>query len=535
SISGRGDRSCSPYLEIPLSRKVNVRKPAPGIKDWFDDIIEDEDIDDLTELTSHGEYSDKETVIAPAAVEDGAKPSGPMHRCTPLCEHDQLHPERDLSVSYRSSQTVSDFGGSSVCPTTIWSGDVDSARSISSRASRRSKKSRTSIFVSSDLRQESVLALSSSEDEGGLVPISKGNIGLPVNEQEEPDVMIYNGRTHLKRTSTAPTEVLSLRGPRPRMSIHSTSVREGTSSGAGALSLTSPRHSIKGKLKNTTTSVPNCKQLGKEKPKEELSRLSPMKAETLRPRTSGNDSNKRSSWLEESPPPPSPTVSEGRPHQTRKSRIMAVTREEESLLEAMRQKRSTMQKHSFVEGYKTALHNVTATTIKTAPVAPPATPNTTEALSFLQLNTSFPNPPKSNRKMNKLGSPGRVVASFASASSCTSSPTEIIQPASQISFLPTQTPISPTLHISVPDILPSPPNSRGSPVTPPSSNGLLNARKGPMDGNGITQSLSRSTNRALLSVTGGDGRIDEQDLDGEELAIWGLNEWSGTEGLVAVR
>ncbi|KAI9722898.1 MAG: hypothetical protein M1812_001346 [Candelaria pacifica] len=536
SISGKSDRSCSPYLEVPVSRKVNVRKPSPGIKDWFDDIMEDEDIDELAELDGHTEYNYKETIVARAAVKEEPKQLEPMHRCTQLCEQDQLNTQRGFSVSYRSSQTVSDFGGSSVCPTTVWSGEIDNTRSVSSRASRRSKTSRASVFISSDLRQESVLALSSSEDEGGAASVSKEYLEQPVDE-EEPDVMIFNGRTLIKRTSTAPTEVLSLRSSRARISVRSTSIRASASISAGAAPIASHKHSSKGNPKEDTPLVPSHVQSNKEKLQEELLRPTPIRTETLRPRTSGAESHKRSSWFDESPPPPSsPTMSEGRSHQTRKSRIMAVTREEESLLEAMRQKRSTMQKHSFVEGYKTALHNVTATTMKTTPIAPPVTPSTAEALSFLQLNTAaFPSPPKFSRKMSKSASPGRGVASAASASSCTSSPTEILQPPSLTSFLPAQTPISPSLKISVADILPSPTNSRGSPVTPPSSHELLNTQKSSVRRNGISQSLSRSPNTAFLTLDGEDGRIEEEDMDAEELAIWGLNEWSATEGLVAVR
>ena len=537
SISGKSDRSCSPYLEVPVSRKVNVRKPAAGIKDWFDDIMEDEDIDDLAELTTHGEYNYQEKTVAPVAVEEEAKPLEPMHRCTQLCEQQQLQTQRELSVSYRSSQTVSDFGGSSVCPTTIWSGDIDNTRSLSSRASRRSKTSRASLFISSDLRQDSVLALSSSEDEGGVAPVLKGDGGQPADEPEEADVMIYKGRTHVKRTSTAPTEVLSLRSSKTRISIHSSNVRVSGNKNVHTPSVPSYKNSAEQTPKEYTLPVPNHMHFSKEKPRGELSRPPPTRAETLRPRTSGAESNKRSSWLDESPPsPPSPTMSEGRSHQIRKSRIMAVTREEESLLEAMRQKRSTMQKHSFVEGYKTALHNVTATTTKKIPTAPPVTPNTTEALSFLHLNTSsFPTPPKFSRNVNHSTSPGRRITSVTSASSCTSSPIEILQPASLTSFLPMQTPISPTLHISVPDILPSPTNSRASPVTPPLSDGLLSSTKSPVARNGTSQSPPRPPSRAFLSLDREDSRIDEEDLDGEELAVWGLNEWSGPDGFVAVR
>lgn len=207
--------------------------------------------------------------------------------------------------------------------------EQSSAASISSRNTKTSKRTSVSVFSSSDLQQNSVLSLSSESegDNSDTEPSSSfdarsyTSTSASVNAQK---ISLMNGSRHHQPQPTPP-----LHSGRPRSSkkqapqiSHYLTVPDHSTGSRGSGAWQSPHHDSR-----------------KAQNENRQSRAS-----------TATSSSMRSS--QHTSPPTSPTSLEVPIAAPRSSRMMAVTKQEEALLEALRQKRA-MMREQIIEEHET--------------------------------------------------------------------------------------------------------------------------------------------------------------------------------------
>ena len=158
-----------------------------------------------------------------------------------------------------------------------------------------------------------------------------------------------------------------------------------------------------------------------------------------------------------------PKTNDGARKSLRKSRVMAVTREEERLLEAMREKRASMRQADFAKGFDVAMEKG----VHPSSRRPQTADLGKRSSSLLEAEiASFPTPPSS-----KIVKPTRSSHSTMSSEDLFQFPEiyyadESPLPALRNSFL--EAPIASTyLNYNPSDLLSSPSPSQASPLTPP--------------------------------------------------------------------
>lgn len=220
--------------------------------------------------------------------------------------------------------------------------ESSSAASFSSRNTRTSRRTSGSVLSNSDLKQRSVLSLSSdSEDDSEPEPVRSPR----VPSQDNKALRVLNGSSEMpsetRRHLTQKPEGLTARqhGNRkpstkgspfltiPESSIPATRMAGPWSPTNGEQSHSSPDHH----RKDSRTSGQKDKRSSKK----------------------GSSIASERSSHQQPTPPLSPTSVEFRQSSSRSSRFMAVTKQEEALLEALRQKRARMRE-KIIEEHETA-------------------------------------------------------------------------------------------------------------------------------------------------------------------------------------
>jgi hypothetical protein len=299
--------------------KSNVRRPPRGIKNWFDGLLEEEDEDDLGEgITA------LPPVAAPARGRDlevHSKIDQPHTRHTAKSfEPQQLPPSPRHPLSSHPVQKSKEKPTSST-----------NRHSMKSHKSGNTSRSRSSKLASSNLRESSVI--SSSDDETGPdesethFPRVRDSIAL--SELGETILIGKAQAFEVKPRSKVLGDHTSDRRPSLSSSILSsvTTSSKPSSIGSGAY-----------------LAVPPSFQVNKTRHTRQPSSI-----------PEDEDENRRSS----SSATPRSNSQSATAFQNESHKLMAVTEEEEALLEMMRRKRAAMAKHSFAEGYRTALQQET--------------------------------------------------------------------------------------------------------------------------------------------------------------------------------
>jgi hypothetical protein len=222
--------------------------------------------------------------------------------------------------------------------------ELSSAASISSRNTKTSRQTSTSAFSNSDLKNNSVLSLSSDSEEETSGPEPLGPHGISPNDRAS---RVLSG------ISTATPDS---RRPSTRQSLAATSMTSITSKTYGSRrgstqshpSFTIPEYD-ESSLPNTRISGP-CAQPDFEDHHSTRSQSSDRR-QWRSSRKPSSTASRRSSTHPE--PPISPTTVEFRDPSGRSSRYIAVTKQEEALLEALRQKRAHMRE-MIIEEHETA-------------------------------------------------------------------------------------------------------------------------------------------------------------------------------------
>lgn len=210
--------------------------------------------------------------------------------------------------------------------------ESSSAASISSRNTKTSRQTNGSVLSNSDLQEKSVLSLSSDSEDDDLDP---------------PAIQSPNSAQH---TSHQPSDNL-------RASRSTNHQQQQSQQQPGGLTV---RRQSKKVSKNLEVPVArsNSRMLYAQPEKENVSPPSAPRAqrqsshkEKRVSRASSSVKSERS--IQQPTPPLSPTAMEFRQTSERSSRFMAVTKQEEALLEALRQKRARMREE-IIEEHETA-------------------------------------------------------------------------------------------------------------------------------------------------------------------------------------
>ncbi|KAF2704609.1 hypothetical protein K504DRAFT_389813 [Pleomassaria siparia CBS 279.74] len=308
--------------------KVNVRRPPNGIQHWFDG-LGDEDGDEVSEEENCRTHALKHAVLQASQPTLSPKSSTSRLFQNSATSSQQTLRQHQPEIGSRKEQHV--YGSLNHRLSS------PSQFSIQSQGSLVSSKTRSSAFSKSNLQDSSVLSMSSSEDEDeddhAPAPAPnrssmRASIDIP---DDDGDVIVGKAQAYKVRSRhhrKVPSE--------GKLSIMSTSTNAATievmySPEAYTPNVFPPAYSSK---RSSHTRQPSVIH----------------EDEDVRPKTSGNGSLAPSSISIRSAQTSS---SEPRPR-TEHHKLMAVTAEEEALLEMMRRKRADMVKHNFTEGYKSA-------------------------------------------------------------------------------------------------------------------------------------------------------------------------------------
>lgn len=210
-----------------------------------------------------------------------------------------------------------------------------SAASISSRNTKTSRHTSTSAFSNSDLKQSSVLSLSSDseEEESDVEPLR-----LPAESSKDKVSRVLNGAPQRpfesRRQLSQPTENIA---PKKQPS------RKGAAQGRPFLRI--PETSATSSRLSGPWSPPRL-----DNPQSLAATRSLDKRES---RSSGTPSTSTKRSSNQLTPPVSPHSVASQQAENENPRVMAVTRQEEALLEALRQKRTRM-KEKIIHEHETA-------------------------------------------------------------------------------------------------------------------------------------------------------------------------------------
>ncbi len=247
---------------------------------------------------------------------------------------------RDVYLSPSNSESFSWKNVQEIIISPPW--ESSSAASFSSRNTGASRRTSTSVLSNSDLKQRSVLSLSSdSEDDSEAEPARSPK--APSNNNKASRVL--NGSSEAARDSR------HRQNRHPELSTTSQSGnRKGSAKGAPfptipESTLPSPRISGPWMISKGDESHTSSDLHGKE------SQTSGQKDKRSTKKGSSGSSGRLSH--QQPTPPVSPDSVEFRQSPQRSSRFMAVTKQEEALLEALRQKRARMRE-KIIQEHETA-------------------------------------------------------------------------------------------------------------------------------------------------------------------------------------
>lgn len=311
------------------SAKINVRRPPRGIQHWFEGL--DEDSDDME--------GDEPTVVhAPKPV----KPSGPY--MTPVRKSSLGRLLQDPAPQMQQPSRASQYIPDPRKPHNLYANQSAAHRlnspsqfSVLSQSSHATTKTKESAFSKSNLQNASVLSFSSSEDEDEVVQPVKKKVPVrdSINITEDPgDVVIGQAQAFEVRPQN------SRRPSVGKLSLLSTSTNAATIE-----VMYSPEQPFHAQHfpKHSTSSNSNSRRSSHLRQPSVIHELEDNRPKTAlnRPQSSSSHSIRTS-------------TSEPKPRADTQ-KFMAVTAEEEALLEALRKKRAAMAQQSWSEGYKSAV------------------------------------------------------------------------------------------------------------------------------------------------------------------------------------
>lgn len=338
----------TPLRSAPMSQIPESRVPEP----------------DLPIIKSYESRGGK-PMTRPASTNPHLGQESPRHEQAPKSSRShQSAPPENQGFSWKSVR-------SGMPPTSI--GEVSSSASISSRNTRTSRHTSTSVFSTSNLKQDSVLSLS-SDSEGDLSD-SEPPLKSPALSQIDKASRVQNGnsnggnsRNSVLRNGNAniPTSrVNSVRSNNSRQEPASKSQNSAPLKHSSSSSSRKPASASTPFRPLPQATLPNPRISGPWSPpdltKPFVSTLHPQPEQPENRPHHARKSSLASSNAKRSNPQTPSTPSSHSPNSLadefpdtpqRSSRLMAVTKQEEQLLEALRQKRMRMKEAIIQEHVK---------------------------------------------------------------------------------------------------------------------------------------------------------------------------------------
>ena len=412
-------RAASLIHEQELSApKMDRTTPTKVVQNWLDEA----EREDSLRASSRQSATKNQPQKTEASI-SGESPSSSSESVRTL--HSQLSGDISRTVPVPDRQSLH--------PST----SRDDDRSIS----HKSRKSTISKFVCSDLHTQSVLSLSSSEDES------------ETDSKRTSSTKQRSARNSIGRR-TVPPEARATRAGRSGSgsSNHARKVRDG------------------GTMRDTTLH-PRAETNSRSDQTVPISsgRSSRQQVQSVRWQIDGSQGTIEVGTAipsRRTVPNVEPIRIEVRGRDPRMSRVMAVTKEEEKLLEAMREKRASMRKTNLVEGYNIAMEHSLVP-------SPPRRPKTAEdhkrrSSSFFEADMScFPAPPESNAIPAVRKTPPGISIDDLHLHLDSRHSQRASESNSRNSYMALSTPSS-KLSFGASDLMPSPTTTQGVPSTPPS-------------------------------------------------------------------
>ncbi|OJD40358.1 proteophosphoglycan ppg1 [Diplodia corticola] len=353
--------------------KVNRRRPPPGIQHWFDGISDDEEEEEEVETphlraSTRPQESRSASQHRPSPHEHRRKESssGPGRRAShhrpaskqpsyPVDERayaaDRPHrSERGYPIEppaeLQTYRHRADNYQSGMDARIAEKPHVRSQPSQNSFATHNTARTNTSKMSGRDLKGDSVLSLSSSEDEGD--PRSSGTSlpiirdSLAMSTESESEIMIGRAQAFDIRP----------RQNRPGRRMTSASGNSIQSSGTGATIdvMLSPTTAASSQTNLVLPRHSNSRGRRGSRHSRQVSAI---------PEDQDNDSKSYTESFSNASFDDKESIRSGRTSKSEPRhlghKLMAVTEEEEVLLELMRRKRAAMAKQSFTDGYRSAI------------------------------------------------------------------------------------------------------------------------------------------------------------------------------------
>ena len=499
--------------------KLNVKGPQNAAKNWFDGLGEDKnEVDGVIPSISSERMLPKDPIESvKAGLHEVSRDLRLRQRKSSISDPRRRPSTSRPTLTFQLEpvvvRTPNTSSGDSLHP----SGPRSTASSVS-RKTRRSDQVKRISLSGVDLTNQSVLLLSSSDDEvDPPTPRRRARIRDSIEVSDIGDEnLTYNAETAMVSKPRPVVRVLSGRAsnslhparvpPVPNMPETPQLYQRASAKKWGA-DIKSKINSMRVvddtdiKLKLASMKITDNPILGAE-----VSAASRTAAKALR-----------------SAIPKAPA------EHARGSKMMAVTEEEEKLLEAMRKKRASIRKVDFAEGFHKALqlHG------DIEPEQRPKTANVDGRPEFFYHDRTATPPPLGHGLRNSLtGAP--FAASTDDLVHVDSYPfPETTQRWSRtLNSMPPPDP-SPSLSFSPSDILPSPPSSCFSPRTPPPGHGFLEVYEG-----GVRVSPSRhlrlwdpsrhdrkqSASSGILTPSFGEKRARDFDVE-DGMTGWAMDKW----------
>ena len=519
--------------------KLNQRRPKKGIKNWFDDFDEDDD-------DGFGRVKEDEPPLLDR--QEKSFRARRSHAPEPLMASPDLEEKLVVPHQSRSSQRWSKASiaiKSAIRPVTPkrsnsnFSSTTTDAKarpkSVGRQSMASSKKSGSNTQMEqANLQKESVLALTSSDDESEEENVRNG-LGKPSQkaEQSHRDSVIKAYDSDETVEICDAETVTAKRSPAAKFHKPKPSAAAFSFKSSSTVDVRSPHRTsfLAVPSGKTQTTITRRIHTVEEDTVSEMSEDPQADAMSSTSWSTYTNSRRRSSKL-----------STGRSN--RMSRIMAVTREEQDLLEAMRLRRSKHE-DSYREGYESALAQKQAQARDQAATALqlPSRPRTSSeatrsSSTFLQLSGG--------------GSGAEPFPLTRPTTSDTCVDSEILATSHHLPFLAKPTQLSPLVQhlpeqfqsprtsMIISENPTTPSTSRTSPITPTVPFPLPQSSKATKHGSFFSQtsdaseskrhSRTRTSSSHAIMLDAVDDAVDNM-MDEQELPVWAMAGWNERAGL----
>lgn len=523
-----GDRKLDyrhPEEAIP-SIKINVKKPKPGARNWFDGLDEDEIALDVIQQREVSEFQ-LPGILAPAVV---------VHHA-PLVTHEdtpqELHPTSPLrksSFSNKSQRSVPsdrklNFRLDAPPPRRAYNGKSSPPSmtrsppsSIGSKSIRSTDSSR-GIHAGLDLQIESVLSLSSSEDEGEnetsiKPPPRRHRIRPSIERVEHGDEVSSDNAQEMKSVK-----------PRPVVNGHSRRPSLGKPNSAEIVPPVPQIPNRPNVIQNVTRRSSSTKWA--QMLEEKLVRTTEAGESAIdsgESDLSGTTKSRRTPSLGQ------------RSRRLHGSKLMKVSSDEERLLEAMREKRISIRQDDFQKGFNKAIQLQGGQDLVDRPKTAGANGCASQSSVYGSRGSMTP-PHAGHAYKNSLAGSGisattddlALEGALEHAYPFPQVP-ESLRSSVAFSFPPKP---SPGLSFSLSDILPSTPASRNSPMTPPPGHGSLGAygrgfgtspSRGVIARNHQGHERKRTVSSSVVMLDGAEQHAQQLDEE-NEIVGWAMDRW----------